>query len=196
MKFSKLTLACLTISGGLLLSACGGGNSSPVNVATGNAVSSLNPTTGKTTAAAVTGKTFTYSTPVPLVGTKADGTAGTAVAVSSVKFGGTTDAPTFEIASDKGALTGDLSFGSCIFTIKTPTQLAGEKITVNPCSVTFATSGLKADGSSNTANGTLTLGSTASNATPFTMVISPTGTITIGSVVIAVTVPVAAGTGS
>lgn len=191
MKFSKLTLACLALGSGLLLSACGGGDSAPTRVATTNAVSTINATTGTATIAAVTGQTFTFAAPVTLTSAT-----GTSLAVNSVSFGGTTAKPTFNLATTEGPITGDLTFGSCIFTVVAPVNRAGQRFTVDPCAVTFATSGLQANGNSSTANVTLTLGSTESRPVPLTLSISPQGTITIGNVTVAVSVPVADGTGS
>lgn len=189
MKLNKLTLACLTLGSGLLLSACGSGESSPEVAATTDAVATFNAKDGKAIAAAVTGETFTFPADSAFGGT-ATGEAD--VVVDSLQFVGSMDAPRFNMAIQppNTTLTGNLEFGSCIF------KAAERTITADTCKITFATTGLKSTGDSATVGATLTLDAASSRPTPVTLSINPDRTVTVGGIIIPVTIVFATGTGS
>jgi hypothetical protein len=195
MKLNKLTLACLALGSGLLLSACGGGDSPATVVATNNAVAAFNPANGPAIAAAVTGKKFEFSTPVVL-----QDSTNTAVSVNSVQLGGTRAVPTFDMATTIAGvstpLAGNLTFASCIFTVPVQPTAPARTITVNPCAITFVTAGLAANGNNVTANATLTLGTRVSQTVPITLSISPNGTVSVGDIALPVSVAIGTGTGS
>src|SRR3954447_16114644 len=95
-----------------MLVACGGGgggNNPPSLVAAANTTA---PVTASS-AAAVTGEPFTFSSGVAKFGT----TSPTTVTLNS--------ASTFSVAATEGNASGNLTYGSCIFTVTASTFAAG-----------------------------------------------------------------------
>jgi hypothetical protein len=170
------SLAVVAVAAGLV--ACGGSRSA--------APFFTSDTTVNATAAAYSGMTGTYTFGS---GVAAFGTTTT----TDVAFGGTPAAPTFTIGSGGATASGDLAFGSCIFTVKSssfapPHPLAaGQTITINPCTVNYATAGVSLTG--NTANilARLFLGVTGSTqVSKIVQVLQGGGGIQVGSVVVSV----------
>lgn len=190
MKLNKLTMAGLIISGGLLLSACGGGGSSPAVQAQNDTTATINKDTGATVIPAVNGKSLTFSAGVPALGTSN----ATTVAIS-----GTGVAPTFSVASDGATATGDMTFGSCIFTVKVSTFPVGHPMsvgritTVNPCSLIVATRGVLVGGSADLPV-SLVLGATRSTPLQLPVIIGSNGSVAVNGTTVGTT-PVLAATG-
>lgn len=172
---SAITLA---VSSAFLV-ACGGDPApapAPTPAASANTTANVNATT----VGAVSGKAFTFPSGVAALGT----TGATTLTVTDAAV------DTFAVSSPAGSYSGDLAYGSCIFKILTSTFAApspyavGQTITVAACSVSAATSGVAANGQSNNANVSFTLGATASNPIGLPVVISPSGAVTVGGVAV------------
>ena len=198
MRFNKISLAAMVLVSGMLLAACGGGDSAltPVPlVATTNTAAAINPTTGAAVVQGVLGKNFTFASGVPSFGT---------TSATSLTLSGSGATPSFNLTSGVNTASGAMTYGSCIFTVATSTfpsgtPLAqGSKVTVNPCTLSVATAGVKADGTSATANVFLVLGTTNSSPVPVTVSVSSTGVVTVnGSTVGSATlVPATGATGA
>ena len=161
------------------LVACGGGggsSSAPIKAASANTSVAIGPANGAAATAAVSGQTFAFASGVAALGT----TASTTVALTS----GAAGAPAkFDIASGTGKATGALTYGSCIFTVAAgstiPSLPAGTVVTVNPCTLGVATTGLAANDVPQNGSATLTLGTTTSAALPLTVTISASGSVSI-----------------
>ena len=143
MKLSKLTLASLVITSGLLLSACGGGDDGPgAQVSTSVTTATINAATGAATVGSVAGKPFTFASGVAALGT---------TGATSLTFQSGSATPGFSISSSGGTATGATRFGSCIFTVAASTYPAGHAlatgntITINPCALSIDTVGAAAD---------------------------------------------------
>ena len=101
---------------------------------------------------------------------------GSASSPTSLTLSGSGAAPGFAISSTEGSASGAMTYGSCIFTVAQSTfapahPLAqGKLVTVNPCSLTVATAGLKGDGVAASASVTFVLGTASS--TPVTVPVS------------------------
>ena len=197
-KFSMMTSKPARLAAGAVLvavlAACGGGDANPpvsVQVAATNTTVAINPSTGAAAVGAVLDKTFAF-TAVPVFGT---------TTATSVKLSGTGAAPTFAIESGGRTATGNLTFGSCIFTITTsafvaPSPLAvGQRLTVNPCALTAATSGVVANGSPTERAVTLDLSGTSSAGVSLQVSIAPNGNVTVGNAVLG-SVPIVNTTGT
>lgn len=172
-------------SAAALLVACGGGNDAPVSVASGNAQVAVNASTGATAVQAMA-QPITFPTGVPDFGT----TASTTVAITA-----SSATPSFTVNSGGATASGDLTFGSCIFTVKNSTFATGSKlatgarIEVTNCSITLNTSGVPATGVSASVSATLTLNTVTSSPYTVTVALTPTGTVTVnGQAVATVTV--------
>lgn len=196
MRMNKLTLAALAITGGLLLSACSEGSSAPAaSVASADTSASIDKTTGTTVVSSVSSKPFTFSSGVADFGT----TSATTLTLASASTSGGT--PSFNLDSSEGKASGDLSFGSCHFTIKTSTfpvghpMSVGKTIVVDPCTLTVSTAGTVATGAVTTSTAALLLGGTKSTPTSVTVAISTDGTVAVNGTTVS-KVTVVAGTGS
>jgi hypothetical protein len=198
MKFNKVFLACLVLSGSALLSACGGSSDSaavpPPQVATTSTAAVITSATGATVISSVLDKTFDFTTGVPSFGT---------TSATSLKLSGTGATPSFAISSAEGTASGAMTYGSCIFTVTQSTFAAGHPLAlsnsfaVSPCSLTVGTAGVKADGSPYPTTVTLVLGTINSNPISVTVSISSTGVVTVNNFTIGTTTLVAAtGAGS
>lgn len=181
MRFNKISLAAMLVSGTMLLAACGGGDDpAPAKsvVTAAPVVASFNAATGPTLVAAVEDKSFGFTSGVTAFGT-------TTPTTLKLSDSGTAAAPSFNISSAEGTATGGMKFGSCIFTIQTSTYPPasalglGKTITVNPCQVSVSAPGASADGTSTGGTASFVLGTTASTPVTVTVTISSTGVLTI-----------------
>lgn len=140
--FSNGFKFALVASATAALMACGGGNSTPAasKVATADLTVPVGPTNGQGTTASISGQTFSFP-----AGVAALGTAG----ATTIKL--TVGEPSkFEAKTGADTATGDFTYGSCIFTVKTTTNAAlwpvGTVAVVNPCQYIIGTLGARADG--------------------------------------------------
>ena len=168
-----LAAACAVV----VLTACGGGGgSSGTPVASANTSAVINASTGASLVQGVSGVALGFNSGV------ADfGTTGTA---TTVQLNGGA-APSFAVSAGGNTASGDLSFGSCIFTIKTSTFPAGhplsvgQKITVSPCTISIATANQTATGTPIDTPVSLVLGSTKSEEKKLPITISSSGSVVI-----------------
>lgn len=182
MKFNKVSLACLVLSGSALLSACGGssdnGQLSPAPIASSSLSAEITPQTGATLVNSVLDKSFDFSTGVPAFGT---------TSATSLKLSGNGTTPSFAINSAEGTASGSMTFGSCIFTVSQSSfapshPLAqGKTFTVKPCTLSVATAGIKGDGIATPTTVTLLLGTINSKPITVSVSISATGVVTLNS---------------
>lgn len=196
MKFNKISLACLVLSGSALLAACGGSSDNgplpAAPVATSNTPAPINPQTGAAVVSGVLDKSFGFSSGVPSFGT---------TSATSLKLSGTGATPSFAISSAEGSASGAMTYGSCKFTVTQSTFAAvhplaqGKLVTVSPCSLAVATAGLKGDGIATSASVTFVLGTATSAAVPVSVSINAAGVVTVGGFTVG-TVAVVAATGA
>ncbi len=151
------------------LAACGGSDPAPpVKIATSNFTTSVTAAN----VAAFGGQTYSFPGGVAAFGT---------TATTSLTLGtGTT--PTFSLQDGADTVTGNLSFGSCIFEVLTstnPKYQLGQKITVNPCTIGIDTAGSAANGQVATASAYLALGNQLSRSTTAFFVVSPDGQMSL-----------------
>ncbi|WP_427913580.1 hypothetical protein ACPWT1_00995 [Ramlibacter sp. MMS24-I3-19] len=180
-----------------LLVSCGGGGGGDTQVAVANGASAVkvDATNGSTAVQAMSNQPITFASGVPDFGT----TGSTTVTIAPPASG--TAAPTFSIASGGATASGDMTFGSCIFTVKSSTFPAGStlatgaKITVSPCSISLATNGVPATGVAVNVSVTLTLNSVTSTPYTETVSVSPAGAVSVNGQTV-VTVKVGALTGA
>lgn len=155
MRLNKISLAALVLGGSVLLSACGGGNDSPLRpvvTASRDAKVEIKKALLAESEAAVNtvlGQTFTFPSGVL-------GTAGS----TTLTLAGKKKAPTFTLTvpGQTQPVEGFMSYGSCIFTITSSPFTSGPlvvtappaipPITIEPCMLTVGTSGHMADGRS------------------------------------------------
>ncbi len=200
MLLNKISLAALVLGGAMLLTACGGGNDSPlrpVSVVTTPTTAAFTASTGAAVmggvlAASAEPISFSFASGVPAFGT----TGPTTMAVS-----GSGAAPSFGISSAEGSASGGMTFASCHFLITTSTYLPthplaqGKTVVVDPCSISIDTAGKTADGSAAPTGVNFVLGTTISKPVLLPVSISSTGTVTVGGVPVA-TATVATSTGA
>ena len=170
-----------------LLVACGGGgggsSDGPISVANGDTTVAVNGTTGPNAVQAMA-QSITFPNGVPDFGT----TASTTLGISATPLG--TPPPSFTITSAGSTASGDLTFGSCIFTVKSSTFAAGSKlapgakITISNCSIVLSTNGVPATGVGASVSAALTLNTVTSNPYKVTVVISPTGTVQVNGLTV------------
>jgi hypothetical protein len=185
MRFNKVFLAGLVLSGSALLAACGGGgggSATPPPVATTDTAIAIDPATGPSAVQAVLGKDFKFDSGVPELGT---------TGATTLTLSGSGDKPSFAIVSGTDSATGAMTYGSCIFTVGTvgfpaPHRLrtGGTPVTVTPCTLSVNTSGLPGDGSAIAREVTLVLGTTRSKPVSLTVSISASGVLTVNNIVI------------
>lgn len=196
MKFNKLSLACLVLSGSALLAGCGGGSDTvaPAQIAASSISAVITPVTGAAVISSVLDKNFVFSSGVPAFGTTSP---------TTLTFSGTGAAPTFAISSAEGTASGVMTYGSCIFRITQSTFAAGQplalgnSVTVTPCELDLVTAGLPGNGTPTSTTVTLQLGTANSTPVTVTVTISPTGVVTVGSSTLgSVTLTAATGAGS
>lgn len=135
MLLKKISLAALVLGGGVLMTACGGGDGDgadyPTRV-TGSTSAEINGTTGPTVMAGVlptanSSATFTFDKVADL------GTTST----TTVKLSGSAAAPDFTISSAEGSVDGTMTYGSCFFNFKPGTSkyVAPHKLAGNPAPI-------------------------------------------------------------
>ena len=170
----KLALVLSLVATAASLVACGGGgDSTPTpTVAASNVTAKVTPTT----VGAVTNQSFAFNSGVAQFGT----TSATTLAVGS-----TNGNPTFNVSSSQGTASGNLGFGSCIFTITSSTfpstsaLAVGKVIEIDPCSITVDTAGLSVQAGATAVPVTFTLGTAVSAAQNFTVDILDNGTVVV-----------------
>lgn len=191
MPLHKTSLAALVLGGTMLLAACGGGDSATAPaapVASANTSVAVNPTTGAAVVAAVLGETFGFTSGVPTLGTSS---------ATSLTLSGSAAAPSFDMSSGSDTASGTMTFGSCIFTVVTSTfpighpMTVGNQVTVDPCTLAVATSGVTANGGSVVATMSLVLDTTTSSNIAATVSVSSTGVVSVGGSTIGTTTVVA-----
>lgn len=149
MKYPIAVIACA------VLTACGGGSSTPTyGVAADTPVAA-----NATSTAAVKDTTFTFASGVAGLGTST---------ATTVKWTSTDANPAFAISADGKTATGTTKFGSCIFAVTTSTFPAGhalavgQTVTVNPCTLNVNTAGAVANGVPTSRAAALLLGAASS----------------------------------
>ena len=181
----------------VVLAACGGGGGSaegPLAVATQDATMNANPTTE----AGVVNVPFIYPSGVPAFGTTAP-TMVTFISSASVSPG---SAPGFSITSGDKTASAATTFGSCIFKIDqsnfvAPSPLvAGNTITVSPCSIKANTNGETADGVLRARSVYLLLGTVLSSASTTQVSVGFDGQVLINGLPTGITVTVVHVTGA
>lgn len=215
VELAKWTIG-LTLLAALAACSEGGSNAPPatvpVTVATTNVVV---PVTAATVAALAPAA---GAAPTPFVFNS--GFSGVDAAGAAVNLGGSTTfavtsagtpaagatpatAPAFAITNGGNTASGDITFGSCIFTVKTsnaPSTSAlavGKVIKVDPCTLTVNTIGDTCGTLSTNDNLTLLFGSTSSISAVFPVTVSCTGLVTINNTSLGtVTLQVTTGAGS
>jgi hypothetical protein len=141
------------------------------------------------TVAAVTGKSFSFNSGVSALGT----TSPTTVSVDS--------ASTFSVTSAQGNASGNLSFGSCIFTVTASTFPAGSPLAtgkvleVQPCALEIPTAGIVTSAPATVLSVTFNLGGALSAAQSFTIDVLDNGTVTVNGTTVG-TVTVTPSTGA
>jgi hypothetical protein len=136
LSIQKLKLLALIGATAALVACGGGGSSAPAQAINGN----LTGNVSAANIAALLGTTLTFPNGVSEFGT---------TTATTVAFGGTAAAPTATITNGGNTSTADVTYGSCIFTIKSASSngslarylIVGNVITVNPCTLTFETNG-------------------------------------------------------
>lgn len=168
----KLASAFLLSLGAVLLAGCGGGGGATTMVATADLTA---PVTASSVPA-VSGESFAFSSGVPSFGT----TTTTTVQITSTS--------TFAVSSADGTASGNLTFGSCIFTVTASTYVAphplamGGVVTVNPCNIVVDTSGLAAEQNAVARAVSFVLAGNASLANQITVDIQSDGTVIVDGV--------------
>jgi hypothetical protein len=158
-----------------MLSACGGGGGGdlPPLVGATNLVVPVNART----VPAIAGQVFTIPRGVASFGTSAP----TDVTLNT---------STFTISTAGANASGTLTFGSCIFTVTNSTFAAdsplanGKTVTVEPCTYTVATGGLRVDGGEVARAISLNLGNDGSDPAQLLVDIAPNGTVTVNGVAV------------
>jgi hypothetical protein len=156
--------------------ACGGSDD-PVLVATTDATVTVTAQNGTSVGAAMVGTSIDFADGVTAFGTTTP---------TTVAIGGTAAAQTATISAGNATATGDMSYGSCIFIIKTSNfgddsaLGAGKTVVVNPCELKVTTSGLLANGGETLSRVAMTLG-TSSGSGSVRVTITPDGIVKVGS---------------
>ena len=188
MKKLGLGLISLVAASAMLVACGGGGGDSAPLAASSNTTA---PITAKSVGA-VAGESFSFATGVTALGTSSP----TTVTVNS--------ASTFSVASSEGTASGNLSFGSCIFTVTDSTFAAGSKLAVgarvevSPCELKIPTAGVSVDAAAAAKAVTFVVGTSTSAAVQLTVDVTPSGDVIVDGVVVGtVTVtPATGGSGS
>src|SRR5687767_14806361 len=118
MRISKYLLAAVASAA---LVACGGGGDDSTAVASDVGPVTVNPQTGSAAAQALSGRPLSYAGGVPSFGT-----AGTATTLT-ITAGSTN---MFAVSAGSDSASGNLTFGSCIFTVTSSTFAAAHPLAV------------------------------------------------------------------
>jgi hypothetical protein len=153
--------------------ACDKETTAPAQVAASNVTAGVN----SSNVAALSGKTFSFTSGAALAPTLAN----QPVSMTFTSSGTNTTAA---ITTPAGTAQATVNFGSCIYTITfavPPHFTLNQVITIPNCSFTLNTTGLPANGTTQNATATFSLG--GSNSIPFTMpvTVSSNGTVTVTS---------------
>jgi len=180
----KLGLTLFVASALLVACGGGGGGESQPLVASSNVTAAVT----SSTVAGVTSEPFVFSSGVSDFGT----TSPTTVTLNS--------ASSFSVSSTEGTASGSLGFGSCIFTVTASTfgptspLAAGKTVTVNVCSITVDTAGLRAAENAVARAVSFILAGNASQSRSLSVDITETGVVTVkGTTVGTVTLTPATG---
>jgi hypothetical protein len=174
MRKSKYFFACLAAA---TLVACGGGGDDTTLAAADAPPITVNPTTGAAAAQALSGKPVSFANGVTTFGTP--GTATTLTVTAGTQ-------PTFTIAAGGQTATGNLTFGSCIFTVTNsdfvaPHPLAPNAVvTVADCKIDLDTTNKVADGGSVSVQAIVSLDGVTSAPITTTVTIQSNGDILVG----------------
>jgi hypothetical protein len=168
MKKLALTLALAAAAASLV--ACGGGDDDSTSAV---AATNLTAPIKADTVAAVTGQSFAFNSGVPDFGT---------TSATTLKFD---TASTFSVSSAEGTASGDLSFGSCIFTVRNSTYAAGSPLAtgavveVSPCSLNVQTASVSVSASATAVPVTFSLGTAVSVTQDFSVDILDDGSVVV-----------------
>lgn len=173
--FSNGFKFALVASATAALMACGGGSSTPdaYKVATADLTVPVGTDNGPGTTASISGSTFSFPAGVAALGT---------TAATTIKLTAASPNSTFEAKTGADTATGDFTYGSCIFTVKTTTNAAlwpvGTIAVVNPCTYIIGTLGASANGVAAPRQLTLNLnGSRGTVTVPVT--VNPSGAVLV-----------------
>lgn len=172
MKSRNIKWVVGAVAAAALVAACGGGSSTPILVASTDAVLPA----AAPVVAAVAGVPFAFPSGVPALGT---------TGTTTIAFSGTAAATGFSVASGGNTATGATSFGSCIFAVTASTFPAGhplsqgQTVTVNPCSMNIGTAGAVANGVAQSRSVALVLGSANSAGATITVGVTAGGQLTL-----------------
>ena len=185
MILKKVSLACMVLAGGLLLTACGGGGSTPV-ATTPVAATNLSANATATVVSAI------GTTPVVFAnGFSGVDTAGAPVSVTgatTVAFSGTGATPNVSITNGGFTASGVTTFGSCIFTFTTSTFPSGHPFSagrvtrVDPCTLTINTANMTANGFPALKAAQFAFGNFVSNSFNQSVTVNSNGSVTSGNI--------------
>ncbi|MEJ8838465.1 hypothetical protein [Ramlibacter sp. AN1133] len=198
----KQFLLAAVLSFAFALTGCGGGGGGEVLQATSDTTVDINQDSGPATTAAVRGSGFNFPTGVPDFGTSGSTTVTfTAASGGSSSLSTGSNISGFSVTSGGQTATGNVNFGSCIFTVTNSTfptgsPLAeGRDITINPCRLFINTLGIPADAQARPRIVRLILRLVTSANVTLQVSINAQGTVFINQIPVG-SVPVAELTGS
>lgn len=200
LNLQKFLMAAATV-GAVILAGCSDGGSDPAQVASANAtviVGTTTQTTSTNLAKALTGTSIPVTTSVSgtaTTSTFASIPAGSTLTFTAIPAGADASAISgFALTTPTTSYTGSILAGSCIFKIAEPVTLAGQTLTISPCTFSVATSQMTA-GTTADKTVTVTLG-TYSQSTTKSVTLNTDGTIVVGGVSTGVTVSLVNATGA
>jgi hypothetical protein len=181
MKSSAKWAVALSVTASAVLVACGGGGGLDVQDTSAKAAPAVitgtintSTTVANSPLAALSGQSLVFSGGISEFGTTSD----TTVAVN------TTDS-SFNVKDATSEATGDFSLGSCVFLVKTVLRgskfTVGQKVTITPCEVKLATTGILANGKPQTTTASLIFGTKPSQSKTVNITVSPTGEVSVGN---------------
>jgi hypothetical protein len=165
-------LVSLLMASAAILSACGGSDDEPAQVAATDATLGVN----LAVAQAAANTPFNFPSGVPDLGT---------TGTTTVAFTSTATTPAFSIQNGNQTATGTTNFGSCVFVVASSSfpaghrLAAGSQVTINPCNIRLGTQGAPADSVARQRAAVFILGSAASTGSTVTVAINSGGTVTI-----------------
>lgn len=192
LKFVKCAVGLALLAS---LAACNGGSSAPAAAVPVPAVAAADvvaPITATTVAALVpaagaTATTVTFNS--GFSGVDATGAPVDILGAATVSFaaGATPATPTFNISNGGNTASGDTTFASCHFLVKSSTFPAssalamGKTVIVNPCEIKVTAKNAAADGTSVLRDVQMTFGSTISAPVSIPVVIKSDGSVIINN---------------